>query len=198
MRNQYLLIDFENVQPKSLPSPSEFPLKVFVFVGAKQPNIPTELAKALQPYGRDGHYIRISDSGRNALDFHIALYLGALATKYPGSHFHIVSGDTGYDPLIRHLREQRVLVGRVERMEDLPFLPRSRKENSDRLSRWLRDRGPHRPRRLAGLRNSTRNHFRMLLGEDEVDALIEELERRGELSFDGEAVRYHDEVELPS
>ncbi len=38
----------------------------------------------------------------------------------------------------------------------------------------------------------------MLLGEDEVDALIEELERRGELSFDGESVRYHDEVELPS
>ena len=47
--------------------------------------------------------VRLTEPGKNALDFHIAYYLGQLALKEPDAFFHIVSKDTGFDPLIQHL-----------------------------------------------------------------------------------------------
>ena len=99
----YVLIDFENLQPKNLELLEGRPFKVFVFVGANQTKVPVKLAKALQSLGSNGEYIEISGSGQNALDFHIAYYIGRLAADDPKGHFHIISRDRGFDPLIRHL-----------------------------------------------------------------------------------------------
>ena len=43
----YILIDFENVQPKNLELLSKHPFKVYVFVGASQKSVPYELADAM-------------------------------------------------------------------------------------------------------------------------------------------------------
>jgi hypothetical protein len=78
----YILIDFENVQPKD---PSVFDaehLKIIVFVGANQKKVPVELAKALQPFGSKAEYIQITSSGANVLDFHIAFYIGWLVASF--------------------------------------------------------------------------------------------------------------------
>jgi hypothetical protein len=47
----YVLIDFENVQPKNLEILSNHPFKVLVFVGASRAKIPFELAAAMQQLG---------------------------------------------------------------------------------------------------------------------------------------------------
>jgi hypothetical protein len=47
-------------------------------------------------------------NGTNALDFHIAYYIGRLAAKCPDAYFHIISKDTGFDPLIKHLKGQGI------------------------------------------------------------------------------------------
>ena len=44
MKTHYILIDFENVQPKNLAILNGHPFKVLVFVGANQTRVPLELA----------------------------------------------------------------------------------------------------------------------------------------------------------
>jgi hypothetical protein len=67
--------------------------------------------------GRRARYIEISGKGCNALDFHIAYYIGRIAAEEPGAVFRIVSKDTGFDPLVRHLTARGIA---CERMPALP------------------------------------------------------------------------------
>ena len=72
MRTNYVLIDFESVQTKSLELLTHDHFKVIVFVGANQGKLPFELAVSLHQLGSRAEYIKISGHGLNALDFHIA------------------------------------------------------------------------------------------------------------------------------
>jgi hypothetical protein len=97
------LIDFENVQPTGVGRLVPGACRIMLFLGQNQNKVSVELTRALQPFGTDVDYVSISGSGPNAVDFHIAFYIGHLAQKHPGAKFNIVSGDTGFDPLVRHL-----------------------------------------------------------------------------------------------
>lgn len=112
MPTRYLLLDFENVQPANLAALQQPDTHVLVFVGANQSKIPLETAMALQQLGKTAAYVQIAGSGPNALDFHIAYYIGKLAAEQKDAQFHIVSKDRGFDPLIEHLRVQGILVTR--------------------------------------------------------------------------------------
>lgn len=104
LKTNYIFIDFENIQPKNLELLKGGPFKIKVFIGHNQTKLPLEVASSLQPFGPDAEYIRIDGSGPNALDFHIAFYVGQIATEDPSGYFHIISKDTGFDPLIKHLK----------------------------------------------------------------------------------------------
>ena len=56
LKNNYILIDYENVQPKNLTILNGHPFKVLVFVGANQAKVPFELASALQQRKPVRHY----------------------------------------------------------------------------------------------------------------------------------------------
>jgi hypothetical protein len=103
MDKPYYLIDFENVQPKALDCLKPGTSRVKVFLGAQQTKVMLDLVQALQPFGIDAEYIQIAGSGPDAVDFHIAYYIGCLSAREPGATFRIVSKDTGFDPLVRHL-----------------------------------------------------------------------------------------------
>lgn len=116
MSRTYLLVDFENVQPSSLgtlvPAESDETF-VKLFAGEHQVKVELSLARALQPFGSRAEYIQIAGNGKDALDFHIAYYMGRLATEHPGASFIILSRDTGFDPLIRHMAQQGVSCTRL-------------------------------------------------------------------------------------
>ena len=100
---EIFLIDFENVQPTGVGRLVPGTCRIMLFLGQNQNKVPVELTRALQPFGADVEYLSISGNGPNAVDFHIAFYIGHLAQSHPGAKFTIVSGDTGFDPLVRHL-----------------------------------------------------------------------------------------------
>jgi len=58
LKTNYLLIDYENVQPKSLSALNGHPFKVIVFLGANQGKVSVEVAKALQSLGSNAEYVR--------------------------------------------------------------------------------------------------------------------------------------------
>ena len=122
MRTNYLLIDFENVQPHQLVCLKGLPMRIKVFIGPTQTKIPVDIAVCLQSFGADAEYVRLDASGHNALDFHLAFYLGELVAGDAAGYFHIISRDTGFDPLVRHLQARKVSIQRYCDTIEIPFL----------------------------------------------------------------------------
>lgn len=76
----------------------------------------------LQKLGSRAQYIRITGSGRNALDFHVAFYIGEFAAKDPEAFFHVVSEDRGFEPLRAHLKERGIFVRQWKDIEEIPHV----------------------------------------------------------------------------
>jgi hypothetical protein len=114
VKKNVVLIDFESVQPETLPDLEMTHWHLMVFVGASQAKVPLALAMAMQRMGERAQYLQMSGQGPNALDFHIAFYLGQLAAADPDAVFHVVSKDKGFDPLIQHLKSRHITVERIE------------------------------------------------------------------------------------
>ncbi len=91
-----------------------------VFLGKSNTKIHSELAIAMQKLGNRGDYVMLESSGSNALDFHIAYYLGVLASANPTARFHIISKDTGFDPLVAHLSSRAIEASRSVSIEAMP------------------------------------------------------------------------------
>jgi hypothetical protein len=191
---KYVLIDFENVQPKNLELLSTHPFKVLVFVGAAQTKIPIDLAEAMQSLGADARYIKISGSGRNALDFHIACYLGELAAQDPEAYFHVISKDTGFDPLIKHLKSRRLKVQREKDLAEIPILRTSAAVSEDEkisaVVKNLASRGHSRPRKMKTLSNTVNSLFTPKLDDNELSQLVKDLQKRGYIAINEGNVSY--------
>ncbi|HMM44772.1 MAG TPA: PIN domain-containing protein [Candidatus Macondimonas sp.] len=194
MANNYLLIDFENVQPESIALLDGFDFTILLFVGAHQTKIPLALATQLQQLGERARYIRIEGNGPNALDFHIAFTIGELARADPEGYFHIISKDTGFDPLIRYARGRRIAVQRSVAIAEIPLLKRlSAKNEPERLHLLVQNLTAHgnaRPRKVTTLANSINHLFRKSLSELEIAGLIAALQQAGHINIDGESVHY--------
>lgn len=126
MKTNYILIDYENVQPDALSLLDQENFKVLVFVGENQKKVAFESAAALQHMGSRAEYIKMSGAGSNALDFHIAYYIGHLAASDPAAYFHIISKDTGFDPLIQHLKTKKITLSRSLDIKEIPLLARNK------------------------------------------------------------------------
>jgi len=120
VKTHYVLIDYENVQVKSLALLKGEHFRVQVFLGPKNLKLHRELVFAMQKFGDRGQYIELEAGGKDALDFHIAYYLGVLAAADPTGLFHVISKDTGFDPLLQHLKARGVSAARSVSIETMP------------------------------------------------------------------------------
>ena len=191
---KYVLVDFENVQPKNLELLGEHPFTVLVFIGVNQAKLPRHFAIALQKLGEAAEYVEIEGSGPNALDFHIAYYIGELVGDNPKAKFYVVSKDKGFDPLIRHLKRKKIVVARVSDIAEIPELRMSKSTGSDEkidaIVKNLKARGPSRPRKIKGLQNTINNLFTGKLNEKELNAMIARLQERKVVTVKQDKVSY--------
>ena len=178
----YVLIDFENVQPKNLEILKNHSFKILVFVGSNQTKIPLDLATAMQEFGEDAQYIKIAGNGQNSLDFHIAYYIGQLSFKDPEGYFHIISRDTGFDPLIKHLRAKKIRIHRENDLAEIPLIRISNTTNNDeKVAAIVKNpagRGQSKPRKTKTLANTINSLFTQKLDEKELSELITKLQEQ--------------------
>jgi hypothetical protein len=170
---QVLFVDLENVQKLDLAAvPAN--ARVMIFYGITQKNLPEDLVVQAQPLGARLKWIKISGQGPNALDFHIAFYLGQQLTRNPGSECVILSRDTGFDPLVRHLASLGHACHRVTALKDA-FSVRSA-ATSDSFARLiaLLRKEKSRPSKLKGLTGKVRSWFSKL-PDAERETLIKRL-----------------------
>jgi len=200
VKKNYVLIDYENVQPAAIEALEHEHFYVIVFVGASQAKVTYEVASVLQRMGERASYIKITGNGSNALDFHIAYYIGQLAAKEPDANFHIVSKDTGFDPLLQHLKSKKISASRVRSVTDLPRIKvTASKSNPDRVSvviANLNQRRASNPRTLKTLGSTINALFQKSLSEAEIKGIISELTRKGILVVNQSKVSYALPVEL--
>ncbi|MDA8135930.1 MAG: PIN domain-containing protein [Desulfobacteraceae bacterium] len=193
--NNFVLIDYENIQPKNIEILKKHPFKIFVFVGENQNRIPFETANAIQEFGSDARYIKISGNGQNSLDFHIAFYVGQLSVQDPEGYFHIISKDTGFDPLIKHLRGRKVKVNRINDLAEIPVLRISntidKDEKINAIVKNIAGRGQSRPRKVTTLSNTINSLFTNKLDEMELLNIIKILQAKKYISLNKENVSYH-------
>jgi hypothetical protein len=196
-RTNYILIDYENVQPTDLALLRNAPVKVRVFLGANQAKIPVALAAALQELGTNAEYVLLESSGSNALDFHIAYYIGLLSAQDTSAFFHIISKDTGFDPLVKHLKTKGVFAQRAVSISSIPFfkpeLPPTTDEQIDVAVAHLTKMKAAKPRAEKTLLSTLHALFKKELSEHQLAALFASLCKRGIVKVDGTKVSY----ELP-
>jgi hypothetical protein len=196
LKTEFVFIDFENTQPKDLTSLNGGRYKIKVFLGAHQAKVPVPTARAFQALGENLDYIQISGNGNNAVDFHIAYYIGRLAAMTPDAQFHVISGDTGFDPLLDHLKKQGISCQRLPSLAAVASVKGNGALREDRVGVVIRDlkRRSGKPRTAKALRATIQTLFTNKLTELSVDEVIQELVRRGVINISENKVQY----ELPA
>ncbi|HUL47836.1 MAG TPA: PIN domain-containing protein [Steroidobacteraceae bacterium] len=117
MAESVLLVDYENIGKIDLAAIPDG-VRVPFFFGASQRTVPTDFLKAALKLGERFVPIDIEGQGKNALDFHIAFYLGEYLARAPDTSCVILSKDKGFDPLVRHLTRRGFAVRRANSMAE--------------------------------------------------------------------------------
>lgn len=188
-----MLIDYESVQPSQLELLNRDGFVAYVFVGKAQTRLSFETVAAIQDLGERAKYIKISGAGPNALDFHIAFYMGQIGATDPDAFFHIISKDKGFDPLIEHLRERKVFSVRSETIGEIPIIRASTAKTPKERMSLVVDRmksGSSRPRTVSTLRSSIDAILYKQVGEPDIQAVIDQMIKAGFVTVADEKVSY--------
>jgi hypothetical protein len=117
----HVFVDFENVHHVDLSLIGAKSVSFTLMVGPKQTKLDSDLVEKLMAHSASVQLVKLKSSGKNALDFALAYYLGRAALADPTGYFHIVSKDGCFDPLIEHLRSRHIHVYRHASCADLTF-----------------------------------------------------------------------------
>ena len=194
----FVFVDYENVhevEPSLIGHKSVY---LTLLIGANQSKMSTALVERLMEHAASVHLVRLNFSGKNALDFALAFYLGKAANANPAAKFHIVSKDTGFEPLIKHLRSLHIQIHRHDDYTSLPFLGVSAppvtvpKDGMDSVVAWLQKHTNNRPKRKKTLASLLATICKKDAPEADIEELIKRLCEAGKISIgDKEAVTYH-------
>ncbi|MHC6203260.1 PIN domain-containing protein [Breznakiellaceae bacterium SP9] len=134
MYKSLVFVDFENLQEindKMVTSET----KIIILVGLNLNKKSLEVAKELLDKVSSIELIKVKGQGNNALDFFIAFYLGKYVESNRNMNFAICSNDQGYDPLIKHLKEDGISIQRVDNKDSVKDTsPKSKKANKKALT----------------------------------------------------------------
>ena len=199
MSDAVLLVDFENVQKLDLALVPTH-VAVRIFVGASQAKVPMPLVMQAQSLGARLEWIRIDGQGSNALDFHIAFYLGEYHAAAHAARYVILSRDKGFDPLVRHLKARGLDVARVSALADaFPGGPPARGARgapadpnvARALALLVKADKARRPRTRARLVAQVASYFPKQLGAADVEVLVGRLFADGRISEANGRLSYH-------
>lgn len=194
IRNNYIFVDFENVQEIDLNLIEGKPVKVFLFIGKQQSKMSTKLSQQMLRFHEQVQMIQLECSGKNALDLVLAHHTGLQAAADPDGYIHILSHDKGYDALVSHLKRAT----RHEVFAQIPVLMDVRKlsatERVDRVKTRLdtmkqKDK-EGRPKKQKTLCSMIHSVFYKMLNDKDVQAVVDGLKQKKWIVMAGDKVTY--------
>ena len=192
MRTNFVLIDSENVRPEFIEKLRHEHFRVIVFVGASLKRLSFPIVNAIQSLGSRGSYVQISSNGPSALDFHIAYYIGKLSAADPDAYFHIISEDKGFDPLIKHLKDQKIFCSRSASVLEIPLVKTmdTRQRAAEFYEKRIASATRARPATVVSLQSAILSHFGKMLSVEEVAEVLKALTAAGHVLTNGKKVTY--------
>lgn len=189
-RTQYIFIDYENVCESDLSRISGKPVRVFMILGTRHTKLPTSLFLFAQDHPEQVRIIQTPVDGRNALDFVLTLELARIFSSDPAGYFHIVSKDTDFESVIRHLKSETKCIARHASLSEIPAL-RTPEERVTRLKNELAGAPQSRPTTRQGLENKIRSTLETNATPEFIEKIIRSLIQAGVLDFtDNDKVLY--------
>jgi hypothetical protein len=202
MKTNYVLIDFENVRVPSLgklKTGDDF--RVWVFLGPNDTKVSTPLALDVDELNERARFLKVQAAGSNSLDFHIAYYMGTLTSADPTGFFHVISKDKGLDPLIQHLKAQKIFAARSESIEEMPCFRDEKKVDNSRSLKTaeellvtviedLKRRTSSKPRTEKTLLRTMHARCGKERQLSQIEAIYHTMKQRGYVRIEGKQVTY--------
>lgn len=200
-RTQIICIDWENVQPELFPSLEAEHLQMVVFVGPNQSKLSFPIVEAVQKMGSRARYVKVSQTGNNALDMHMAFQIGRLSMQQPNAYFHIVAKDRDYDPLIMHLKSLGIGAAKWPDVMSIDWIQRPTpklhatvKQTADFFEttvEWLRARSNNRPASVQAIKNTLKSAATgNSLDDEQAEAVFNQLVEKGFVVVHGTQLIY--------
>ncbi|HEY9800431.1 MAG TPA: PIN domain-containing protein [Leptolyngbyaceae cyanobacterium] len=181
LKKAILLVDYENIQNIDLSVVQEQDVDIKIFIGQSQNKIPIELVQATQKLGQRVEWIKIEGAGSNALDFHVAFYLGRFSQNVTGASFLILSNDKGFDPLVKYINKHKVQCKRIQNLQELykekeVLVP----QNADFVAKVIENLSKIQKNKRPKTRKTLHQHIKSLLiqkklNEQEIEKLVDTL-----------------------
>lgn len=200
LKKAVLLIDYENVQNFNLAVLQQQSIDIKIFVGKSQSKIPIDLVQSTQQFGQRIEWVKIEGTGNNALDFHIAFYLGKLGSSPEDISFLILSKDKGFDPLIQHINKGKIKCCRIENLSALSREQTKTKstlnaQDSDPILKVIsvlsKTAAPSRPKTRKSLNQHVKSILQKKLSDQAIDALVESLFKQKKISEVNDRLTYN-------
>lgn len=191
----YLLVDAENRKVDLTAIPDH--VTVPYFHGAGQKTVTREFHLAALKLGARYVPIEVNGQANDALDLHLAFFLGQLLDREPDAEVIILSGDRGFEILVAHLRKLGRNVRQAGSLAAAFAVPRESDEGADaRYARVLKllpkVEAKHRPRKRKSLAAHLGNYWTGVQKATpaDVERLIDRLIADGHLVERDGAVTY--------
>lgn len=181
-RTQYIFIDYENVGESDLSRVTGKSIRIFMILGTRHKKLPTSLFLFSQDHPDQLRIIQTPVDGRNALDFVLTLELGRMIAADPEGYFHIVSKDTDFDSVVRHLKSEKRLIARHESLFEIPAL-RTPEERIELIKAELADATKPRPSTRKTLENKIQSAFENKAEQEFIVRTINTFVQSGILDF---------------
>jgi hypothetical protein len=196
----HVFVDCENVHHVDPEVIGQKAVNFTFLYGPKIAKFDVAVVQKLIEHAASVQLVRLTLSGRNALDLTLAYYLGRCVLADPTAYFHIVSKDKDFDPLIEHLRSQHINARRHDDFTTLTFsAPKkvaTQPESKDgslesRVVENLRKTTKNRPKNKQKLLTHIRHLAGETASEKEISGVFDKLCRDGQVKVgDKDAVNY--------
>jgi hypothetical protein len=204
--NNYILVDFENIQSINLASLPNDKFAIRIFVGKSQNKIQFELVEQMQRFGELAEWIKIEGNGPNALDFHIAFTLGALTSVDCDANYFVISKDTGFDPLIETLKKNGMKCQRLKSIDEMKHKdqsiqlikktvqPKSKAEvippDNYALDVFRKLKNSPKPRSEKTLANAINALYNKSLTASQISSIISDMKSRKPITINQNKIEY--------
>lgn len=197
----HVFVDFENVHQIDTSILEYKAVCLTILLGSKQTKLDASLVENLMTHAASVKLIRLASTGKNALDFTLAYYIGRAVSSNPGGYFHIISKDSGFDPLVEHLRSRNI---HAHRHQSFAFLnlshpPKAAAEKAiadteapdEPLSKvldQLKKNNTNRPKKKKTLLSHLKSHLGKDASDTDAERVLKKLQNAGRVRIDGKDV----------
>ena len=194
MTETVYLIDHENLSKVDL---TQVPVGAgaMLFLGANDASVKRTLFTGAVKLGERLKLVEIEGSGKNALDFHIAFYLGEILARSPSAKCVVLSKDKGFEPLMKHLSARGFNVEQADTLATAkPTKAKSASVEDPHYARVLKAIKKQDKRALPHTLEKLQKHVaNMVKGkgvDEQVPKLVKRLFKDGLVKEDGEVLAY--------